>query len=126
MFKVFPGAAAGPQDTEKHRRAALRQVLLHNIPFQRLRRLKRMLRAKTEHEGLATSCGPSTGDAHPTAACRVLEGTRSLLSQLQTCVFLRTQQDIREQGKRCLGTMQSKEVPKFHYGVFASLRDKHN
>ena len=47
-----------------------------------------------------------------------------LPSQLQTSFFLRTQQVITEQGKRCLGTMQSREVLKFHHGVFASLRDK--
>ena len=29
---------------------------------------------ETEHEWLATSCVPSTGDVHTTAACRVLEG----------------------------------------------------
>ena len=73
MFKLFPGAAVGPQDMEQHRWAALEASDSH-IPFQRLRRLKRMLRAETEHEGLATSCVPSMGDAHPTAACRVLEG----------------------------------------------------
>ena len=32
---------------------------------------------ETEHECLATSCVPSTGDVHSTAACRVLEGTRA-------------------------------------------------
>ena len=47
-----------------------------------------------------------------------------LPSQLQTSFFLRTQQVITEQGKRCLGTMQSKEALKFHHGVFALLRDK--
>ena len=31
---------------------------------------------ETEHECLATSCVPSTGDVHTTAACRVLEGMR--------------------------------------------------
>ena len=49
-----------------------------------------------------------------------------LPSQPQTCFFLRTQQVITQQGKRCLGTMQSREVLKFHQGVFASLRDKQN
>ena len=29
---------------------------------------------ETEHECLASSCVPSTGDVHTTAACRVLEG----------------------------------------------------
>ena len=54
------------------------------------------------------------------------KGRWSLPSQLQTCFFLRTQQVITQQGKRCLGTMQSKEFLKFHHGVFASLRDKQN
>lgn len=31
---------------------------------------------ETEHECLASSCVPSMGDVHTTAACRVLEGAR--------------------------------------------------
>ena len=52
------------------------------------------------------------------------KGRWSLPSQLQTCFFLRIQQVITQQDKRCLGTMQSKEALKFHHGVFAFLRDK--
>ena len=125
MFKVFPGAAAGPQDTEKHRRAALRQVLLHNIPFQRLRRLKRMLRAQRQS---TSAWPPAVSPARVTfTAQQPAESWKArgpLPSQLQTSFFLRTQQVITEQGKRCLGTMQSREVLKFHHGVFVSLRDK--
>ena len=127
MFKVFPGAAAGPQDTEKHRRAALRQVLLHNIPFQRLRRLKRMLRAQRQSTNAwPPAVSPAWMTFIPQQPAESWKGRRSLPSQLQTCFFLRTQQVITQQGKRCLGTMQSKEALKFHHGVFASLRDKQN
>ena len=125
MFKVFTGAAAGPQDTEQHRWTTLRQVLLHNIPVQRLRRLKQMLRAQRQSTNAwPPALSPAQVTFIPQQPAESWKGRWSLPSQLQTCFFLRTQQVITQQGKRCLGTMQSKEVLKFHHGVFASLRDK--
>ena len=123
MFKVFTGAAVGPQDTEQHRWNTLRQVFLHNIPFQRMRRLKWMLRARRQRANawpLAVS--PSRVTFTPLEPAESWKAQGSLPHA--DYFFLRTQQVITEQGKRCLGTMQCKEVLKFHHGVFASFRDK--
>ena len=52
MFKVFTGTAVGPQDTEQHRWNTLREVFLHNIPFQGMRRLKWMAESTDTEPGL--------------------------------------------------------------------------
>ena len=110
---------------EQHRWAVLRQVFLHNIPFQRLRRPKWMLkvqRQSTNDWPLAVS--PARVTFTPQQPAESWKAWGSLPSQLQTCFFLRTQQVVTEHGRMCVGTMQSKEVLKFHHDVFASLRDK--
>ena len=102
-------------------------MLLHNIPFQRLRRLKWMLRAQRQSTNAwPPAVSPAREMLTPQQPAESWKGRRSLPSQLQTCFFLRTQQVITQQDKRCLGTMQSKEALKFHHGVFAFLRDKHD
>ena len=73
MLKAFTGTAAGPQDTEGHRWAALRQVFLQNIPFQRRKDWGACDSTEFSQKDVATSSVPSTDT---TAACRVLEGTR--------------------------------------------------
>lgn len=86
MFKVC-GAAVGAQGHGMTQMSCTEASISPEIiPFQRLRRLKQMLRAETEHEGLATSCVPSTerrpyhsslqspgrGDGHSRHSCRLV------------------------------------------------------
>lgn len=77
---------------------------------------------ETEHAAWPLAVSPARVTFTPQQPAESWKGRGSLPHA--DCFFLRTQQVITEQGKRCLGTVQSKEVLKFHHGVFASLRDK--
>ena len=93
--------------------------------FSETEKTERMLRAQRQSmNAWPPAVSPAWVTFIPQQPAESWKGRRSLPSQLQTCFFLRTQQVITQQDKRCLGTMQSKEALKFHHGVFAFLRDK--
>ena len=77
MFKVFTGAAVGPQDTVTTQMKYTDSSVSPQHSFSENEKTEVDAESmETEHECPPSNCVPRTGDFNTTAACRVLEGTR--------------------------------------------------
>ncbi len=123
MFKAFTGTAAGPQDMEEHRWAALRQVFSRTFLFREEKNEVHAIAQSSPIRMWPLAVSPALIPQQPAESWK---GRGLPQCQLQTCFVLRTQQVITEHGRTFLGTMQSKEFLTFHHDVFAPLKDKQN